>query len=123
MASAIFHVVGNVFVIVEQLMIMVVGPNMTGRQSLIINALTLSTPRDLFDGRDKMTRRTSSQVPVLNLKSSSAGRVTISGVGSGKMMLLSSARQIDALTAFLSTDEKKRLNSIAVVFRHQCYTI
>ena len=30
---------------------------MTGRQSLIIRALTLSEPGDLFDGRDKMTRR------------------------------------------------------------------
>lgn len=57
MTSAVFHVVGNVFVIMEQLIISLIGPNMTGRQSLIIRALTFSEPGDLIDGRDKMTRR------------------------------------------------------------------
>ena len=71
MTSVVLHVVGNVFVIMEQLIISVIGPYMTWRQSLIIRGLTLSEPGELFDGRDKMTRRTSSQVTVLNLYSSS----------------------------------------------------
>lgn len=41
MTSAVFHVVGNVFVIMEQLIVSVIGPNMKGKQSLIIRALTL----------------------------------------------------------------------------------
>ena len=52
MTSAVFHVVRNVFVIMEQLIISVIGPYMTGRQSLIIRVLTLSEPGDLIDGRD-----------------------------------------------------------------------
>lgn len=117
LTSAVFQVVGNVSVMMEQLIMSVIGPNMTGRQSLIIRALTLSEPGHSFDGRDKMTPRTSSEVAVLNLKSSSGRKGTVSGVGSGRLMLLSSARRIDALAVFLLTDEKKQLNSFAVVFK------
>lgn len=46
MNSAVFHVVGNVFIIMEQLIISVIGPYMTGRQSLIIRVLTLSDRRE-----------------------------------------------------------------------------
>ena len=56
MTSAVFHVVGNVFVIMEQLIISVIGPNMTGRQSLIIRALTLSEPGDMIDGSQDTIR-------------------------------------------------------------------
>lgn len=118
MTSAVFHVVGNVFVIMEQLIISLIGPKMTGRQSLIIRALTLSEPGDLIDGRDKMTRRVHILTGgVLNLKSSSGIRGTVSGLGSGRVMLFSSARRIDALVAFLPTDEKKRSNLFAVVVK------
>ena len=43
MPSAIFHVVGNVFLIMEQLMISVIGPNMTGMHLLCLDQETYST--------------------------------------------------------------------------------
>ena len=70
-ALASFHLAGNVLVSIEQLLISVKGPSMTGKQSFSIRALTLSGPGDLFSRRDATTRRTSSHDTVLKLNSSS----------------------------------------------------
>ena len=69
--SASFHLAGNILVSIEQLIISVKGPSMTGKQSFSMRALTLSGPGDLFSGRDATTRRTSSHDTVLKLNSSS----------------------------------------------------
>ena len=71
--SASFHLAGNILVSIEQLIISVKGPSMTGKQSFSMRALTLSGPGDLFSGRDATTRRTSSHDTVLKLNSSSGG--------------------------------------------------
>ena len=65
--SAGFHLAGNVLVSIEQLIMSVKGPSMTGKQSFSMRALTFSGPGDLFSGRDDTTRRTSSYVTVLKL--------------------------------------------------------
>ena len=55
----------------QRLMISVSGPRITGRQSLITPALTLSGPVDLFKGILKIMRHLSPQVTGLKLNSSS----------------------------------------------------
>ena len=54
-------------------MILVCGPKITGRLSLIMRALTLSGPGALLSGRDNTAWPTSSHVTVLRLKGSSVG--------------------------------------------------
>ena len=72
--STTFHAVGNVYVVRDQLINMFVsGPSITGRQSLRVREFILSGPGNLFNGRDQITRRTSSLVTVLKEKSSSEG--------------------------------------------------
>ena len=51
MASASFHLSGNELVRIEQFIISVRGPRMTGRQSLIMRAFTLSGPGALLSGK------------------------------------------------------------------------
>ena len=109
-------VVGNVEVRREQLIISVKVPRITGRQSLMIRPLILSGPGDLFDGKDKITRRTSSLVTVLKENRSSEEKEAVGGDVSWIEMLFSFAKRIDVFAAFLPTDEKNRLNSFATVF-------
>ena len=71
--SATFQAVGNVHVVREQLIMFVSGPSITGRQSLRIREFILSGRGDLFNGREEITRRTSSLVTVLKEKRSSEG--------------------------------------------------
>ena len=54
----------------EQLMISVMGPSTTCRESLNTLALILSGPRALFSGNDKMTRLMTPQLTGLKLKQS-----------------------------------------------------
>ena len=104
---ASFHLAGDVLVSIEQLIISVKGPSMTGKQSFSMRTLTLSGPGDLFSGRDATTRQTSSHFTVLKLNSSSGvGLVFISVESSRIVMLLSSDRCRDASAAFLPTLEK-----------------
>ena len=105
--SACFHLAGNVLVSIEQLIISVKGPSMTGKQSFSMRALTLSGPGDLFSGRDATARRTSSHVIFLKLNSSSkVGLVFVSVESSRIVMLFSSDRCRDASAAFLPTLKK-----------------
>ena len=105
--SACFHLVENVLVSIEQLIISVKGPSMTNKQSFSMRPLTLSGPGGLFSGRDYTTRRTSSHVTVLKLNSSSGvGLVFVSVEKSRIVMLFSSDRCRDASAAFLPTLEK-----------------
>ena len=107
--SASFHFFGNVPVRIEQSMISVRGPKMTGRQSLIKRVLNLSGPGALLSSRDIATWRTSSHVTVLRLKSSSlGGRSTLISSGIAKLFFL--ARHKEASTAFLPTAAKNWLN-------------
>ena len=71
MISAFFQASGNVDVAREQLMMVVRGPRMTGRQSLMTCILILSGPGDLFVGIDEMMLRTSEQVTCLKVNNSS----------------------------------------------------
>ena len=73
--SASFHLAGNVLASIEQLIISVKGPSITGKLSFSMRAFTLSGPGDLFSGKDATARRTSSIVTVLKLKSSSGARL------------------------------------------------
>ena len=89
MTSAILQSEGSVDVRREQLMISVKGPSTTCRQSLITLALTLSSPGALFNGSDKMTRLTSSQLMGLKLKySSTIGSTGGRGEAFAKVILL-----------------------------------
>ena len=65
---ASFHAIGKEHVLRELLMTSVRGPRITGKLSLNIRAFSLSTPGDLFKGREEMMRYTSSQVTTLKLK-------------------------------------------------------
>ena len=56
--SASFHVSGNVEMSSERLMVSVIEPRMTVRLSLMTRMLILSGSGDLFEGMDKMMRRT-----------------------------------------------------------------
>ena len=69
MTSTSFHLAGNVLVSIEQLIISVKGPSMTGKLSFSMRAFTLPGPGVLFRGKDATARRTSSTVTVLKLKS------------------------------------------------------
>ena len=107
MTSASFNLAGNVQVSIEQLIISVKGPSMTGKQSFSTRAFTLSGPGDLFSGKDATARRTSSAVTVLKLKSSSGARLVSGSIESSRIvMLFSSDRCRDASAAFLPTLEK-----------------
>ena len=115
---ASFHLAGNVLVSIEQLIISVKGPSMTGKQSFSMQALTLSGPGDLFSSRDATTRRTSSHVTVLKSnRSPGVGLVFVSVESSRIVMLFSSDRCRDESAAFLPTLEKNRLNLLATTLR------
>ena len=68
MTSAIFQSDGKVEVPSEQLIISVIGPSITCRASLNTLALVLSGPGALFNGKDKITRPTSSMLTGVNLQ-------------------------------------------------------
>ena len=68
MTSAIFQSDRNVEVPSEQLIISVIGPSITCRASLNTLALVLSVPGALFNGKDKITRPTSSMLTGVNLQ-------------------------------------------------------
>ena len=68
MTSAIFQSDGKVEVPTEQLIISVIGPSITCRASLNTLALVLSGPGALFNGKDKITRPTSSMLTGVNLQ-------------------------------------------------------
>ena len=87
MASAIFQSDGKVEVPSEQLIISVIGPNITCRASLNTLALILSVPGALFNGKDKMVRLTSSMLTGVNLKQSSEDDTT-SGMDEFEQMIL-----------------------------------
>ena len=92
---------------IEQSIISVKGPSMTGKQCFSIRALTLSGPGGLFSGRDATTQRISLHVTVLKLNSSSGvGLIFVSVESCRIVMLFSSDRCRDASVAFLPTLEK-----------------
>ena len=68
MTSAIFQFDGKVEVPSEQLIISVIGKSITCRVSSNTLAMVLSGPGALFNGKDKMTRLTSSMLAGVNLK-------------------------------------------------------
>jgi len=68
--SAVFQLDEKMVVRKEQLMISVMGPSTTSRESLNTIALILSGPGALFSGNDKMTNLTTSQLTGLELKQS-----------------------------------------------------
>ena len=96
-------------------MISVRGPRITGKLSLNIRAFSLSTPGDLFKGREEMIRCTSSQVTALKLKSSPVGMVKGEPSCSVITMLCSSASRAAYSETFLPTEAKELLNSFATV--------
>ena len=102
-------------------MISVSGPRITGRESLITPAMTLSGPGDLFKGILKIMRHTSPQVTGFKLNSSSEAGMWESKGGSDKVILFSSAKQAAACAAFLPTEEKNTLKSSATTFRFLVY--
>ena len=117
MTSAIFQSEGNVDVRKEQLIISVRGPSTTCKQSLNTLALTLSGPGDLFNGSDKMTRLTSSQLTGLKLKHSSVGGTGGRREMFAKVILLSLASLAAVSAARLPTDEKYKLKSFTTDLR------
>ena len=118
MTSAIFQSDGKVEVPSEQLIISVIGPSITCRASLDTLALVLSGPGALFNGKDKMTRLTSSMLTGVNLKQSSEDD-TRSGMDEFEQMILfSNASFATASAVRLPTDEKYELNS----FNKECVT-
>ena len=117
MTSAIFQSDGKVEVPSEQLIISVIGPSITCRASLNTVALVLSGPGALFNGKDKMTRLTSSMLTGVNLKQSSEDD-TRSGMDEFEQMILfSNASFATASAVRLPTDEKYELNSFATDLR------
>ena len=64
MTSEAFQEFGNVEVVKELLMMSVIGPRITGRQSLMMRMLTLSGPGDLLEGIDDTIRSICAQVKV-----------------------------------------------------------
>lgn len=67
MTSASFHLARNVLANIVQLIILVKGPGMTGKQYFSMRAFTLSGPGDLFGGKDATARLTVPPQPLLSL--------------------------------------------------------
>ena len=65
----------------EQLMISVMGPSTTSRESLNTLAFILSGPRTIFSGKDNMTRLTASRLTGLKLKESAVDNAGSRGEG------------------------------------------
>ena len=80
------------------------GRGSPGKLSLNIRAFSLSTPGDLFKGREEMIRCTSSQVTALKLKSSLVCMVKGGPSCSVITMLCSSASRATDSEAFLPTE-------------------
>ena len=109
MTSALFHAIGKVDVIREQLIISVNKTGIKGNESFSDLALTFSCPGYLFRGNDKLTLFTSSQDTDLKLKRSSFEK----GDKEGRSLQLMrfAVTSLDAVSAvFLPTDEKNRSN-------------
>ena len=105
MTSAIFQSDGKVEVPSEQLIISVIGPSITCRASLNTLGLVLSGPGALFNGKDKMTRLTSSMLTRVKLKQSSEDDIR-SGIDElEQMILFSNASFATASIVRLPTDE------------------
>lgn len=97
-------------------MMSVKGPRITGRQSLMMRMLTLSGPGDLLEGIDDTIRSTCVQVTGVKLNSSSDEFLVIGveiRLASEILMLLSMANYAAVWTAFLPTEEKNWLKSLA----------
>ena len=117
MTSVIFQSDRKVEAPSEQLIISVIGPSITCRASLNTLALVLSGPGALFNGKDKMTRLTSSMLTRVKLKQSSEDDIR-SGIDElEQMILFSNASFATASVVRLPTDEKYELNSFATVLR------
>ena len=112
MTSAIFQSDGKVEVPSEQLIISVIGPSITCRASLNTLALVLSGPGALFNGKDKMTRLTSSMLTRVKLKQSSEDD-TRSGIDefalSGQSSLIPAFTISDQLLTKLSHHKREYL--------------
>lgn len=76
---AVFQLDEKMVVQKEQLMISVMGPSTTSRESLNTVALILSGPGALFSGNDKMTNLTTSQLTGLELKQSMVDNTDVEG--------------------------------------------
>ena len=116
MTSEAFQEFGNVEVAKEQLMMSVVGPRTTGRQSLMMRILTLSGPGDLLEGIDDTIRSTCVQVTGVKLNNSSDEVLDVGGENrlvSEILMLLSMANCAAVCAAFLPTEAKNWLKSLA----------
>ena len=94
MTSEAFQEFGNLEVVKEQLMMSVIGPRITGRQSLMMSMQTLSGPGDLLEGIDDTIRSTCVQVTRVKLNNSSDEVLDVGGENrlvSEILMLLSMA--------------------------------
>ena len=74
---AVFQLDEKMVVRKEQLMISVMGPSTTSRESLNTVALILSGTGALFSGNDKMTNLTTSQLTGLELKQSMVDKTDV----------------------------------------------